>query len=211
MSRDYIRLCNSKAKQNSVQEWETIISFLKQERETALKISAFESTAPNMTGKQVPNQSRINVIQTVPQQGSTKCVLCNGPNHLPFHPACMKTGANFSSDTLSLIKKAKLCPTCLYPGCKKRPCDNLRYTCRAGCKNGDGIKLHKHICDCNAAKNLHSKLNSQVSVRTCAIKRPVSNKYNFGTSIMLPERAVIIDPKTDKPIRITIQYDICCD
>ena len=207
MSRDYIRLCNSKAKQNSVQEWETILSFLKQERETALKISAFESTAPNMTGKQVPNQSRINVIQTVPQQGSTKCVLCNGPNHLPFHPACMKTGANFSSDTLSLIKKAKLCPTCLYPGCKKRPCDNLRYTCRAGCKNGDGIKLHKHICDCNAAKNLHSKLNSQVSVRTCAIKRPVSNKYNFGTSIMLSERAVIIDPKTDKPIRITIQYD----
>ena len=207
MSRDYIRICSSNPKQSSVQEWETILSFLKQERDTALKISAFESTASNMTGKQAPNLSRINIIQTVPQTSSNKCVLCNGSNHLPFHPVCKKTGANFSSDTLSLIKKAKICPTCLYPGCKKRPCDNLRYTCEAGCKNGDGIKLHKRICDCNAAKNLHSKLNSQVSVKACAIKTPVSNKYNFGTSIMLSERAVIIDPTTNKPVRISIQYD----
>ena len=73
MSQDYIVICSSKTKLSSVQEWENILSFLKQDRDIALKISAFESTAPNMTGKQVSNLSRIKKIQTVLQ--SVSCAM----------------------------------------------------------------------------------------------------------------------------------------
>ena len=202
MARDFVKRFGSSDEQDCIAEWGNLLDFLREERTTALNISAFENSVPVHPSK--PNfTAKVNLV--TPSTKVEKCPLCSG-NHFAWSFKCPKTREGLSPDTRSLMKKIGLCFTCMIPGCKKTNCSNTRFACKNNCLQ-NGKALHSAICDCVVSRNLHNEINPKVSVNACNVQTNNSNLYSVGTTLMLFEHIVIIDPKTNVPRRVKVTYD----
>ena len=193
MSREYVKRYSSLGKQDSIAQWNNILEYLKEERDTQLSVSSFEISSSAQPAKAF---AKVSIVS--PQQN---CVLCNG-NHSPFDSSCSMTGKHLTPKTREKAKSAKLCLTCLNPACTDKYCMNAKYACRKNCRE-NGKRLHKNICDCVASLNLHNHLNPNVSVKSCTV-----SNYRVGSTVMLHEFVPIIDKISKKPVRISITYDM---
>ena len=193
MSREYVKRYSSLGKQDSIAQWNNILEYLKEERDTQLSVSSFEISTSAQPAKAF---AKVSIVS--PQQN---CVLCNG-NHSPFDSSCSMTGKHLTPKTREKAKSAKLCLTCLNPACTDKYCMNAKYACRKNCRE-NGKRLHKNICDCVASLNLHNHLNPNVSVKSCTV-----SNYRVGSTVMLHEFVPIIDKISKKPVRISITYDM---
>ena len=195
MKRDYVKEYGVETNASLEVEWSNVMSFLKDEMNYAISLSAMGSSAVGTSHAPPKKGNGSSPFFVKPKISSVSmrklsCIFCNGP-HPNFDRDCPMTGDKCTPETRVKLDKSNICVTCLCPKC--RP-DCKRFACKEGCRIKNKPANYR-VCDCRMAESLHNKMNPNIRIN----KTPISSRNSqFGKTLLMCEKVSILNERTKK-------------